>query len=70
MLVNKLSGNINDIIMHSEITEIILGKNENVIFQQHFLNMDISLPISYAPFKFSACIHECGCREATLKMLK
>ena len=30
----------------------------NVIFQQHFLTMDISLPISHKPFKFSACIHE------------
>ena len=33
-------------------------KNGNVIFQQYFFNMDISLAISHKPFKFSACIHE------------
>ena len=58
MLVNELSGNINHIKMQQEITEIMVGKNENVIFHAHFLTMDISSPISYKPFKFSACSHE------------
>ena len=68
MLVNELSGRINHIKIHYEITEIMPRKNENVIFQ-HFLNMDISLPISHKPFKFSACIQP-GCREACLKKLR
>ena len=38
--------------MHFEITEIMVRKSE------HLLNIDISLPISYKPFKFSTCIHE------------
>ena len=58
MLVNELSGHINHIKMHYEITEIMVRKNENVIFHQHFFNIDISLPISCRPFKFSTCIHE------------
>ena len=58
MLVNKLSGHINHIKMHFEITEIMVRKRENVILYQHFLNIDISLPIPYKPFKFSTCIHE------------
>ena len=58
MLVNELSGHINHIKMHFEVTEIMVRKSENVIFHQHFLNIDISLPISYKPFKFSTCIHE------------
>ena len=58
MLVNELSGHINHVKMHLEITEIMVRKSENVIFHQHFLNIKISLPISYKPFKFSTCFHE------------
>ena len=36
----------------------MVGKNENLFFYQLFFNMDISLPITYKPFKFSTCIHE------------
>ena len=52
MLVNELSGNIYHIEMQQEITEIMVRKNENVMVHQHFLNMDISHPIVYKPFKF------------------
>ena len=44
--------------MHFEITEILVRKSENVIFHKHFLNIDLSLPISYKPLKFSICIYE------------
>ena len=52
MVCNERSGHINDIKMHWEMTEIMVRKNENVIFHEHFFNMDISLPVSYKPFKF------------------
>ena len=58
MLENELSGHMNNIKMHWEITEIMVRKNDNVIFHQHFLNIDISLPTSYKPFTFSKCILE------------
>ena len=58
MVLNDLSGHINHIKMNSEITEIMVRQNENVIFHEHFLNIDISLTVSYKPFKFSRCIYE------------
>ena len=58
MLICELSDGIKQIQMHGELTEIMVGKNENLIFYQLFLNMDISLPITYKSFKFSTCIHE------------
>ena len=58
MLICELSDGIKQIKMHREFTEIMFGKNENLIFYQHFLNMDISLPVSYKSFKFLTCIHE------------
>ena len=48
----ELSGDINYIKMHREFTEIIVSKNENMIFHEYFLNMDISLTIPYQAFKF------------------
>ena len=44
--------------MHGEITEMMVRKNENVIFHKLILNMDISLPTLYKPFKFSTSIRE------------
>ena len=38
----------------------MLRKNEIVIVQQHFLNMDFSVRISHNPFKYSLYIHEIG----------
>ena len=58
LLMCELSDAIKQIKMHGEFTETMVGKNENLIFHQHFLNMDISLPITYKSFKFSTCIHE------------
>ena len=52
MVVYELSGDIDYIKMHGELTEIIVSKNENVIFHEYFLNMDISLTIPYQAFKF------------------
>ena len=40
-----------------------------LFLHQHFLNIDISLPISYKPFKFSTCIHDIqvqGCMSQIL----
>ena len=31
--------------MYREVTEILVGKNENLIFHEHFFNMDISCQI-------------------------
>ena len=36
----------------------MVRKNKIVIFREYFLNMDISLPVPYKPFKFSTCIYE------------
>ena len=44
--------------MQFEITEMLVRKSENVIFHKHFLNIDISLPFTHKPLKFSICIHE------------
>ena len=52
MVVYELSGDINYIKMHGELTKIIVSKNENVIFHEYFLNMNISLTIPYQAFKF------------------
>ena len=54
----ELSDGIKQTKMHREFTEIMFGTNENLIYYQHFFNMDISLPILYKSFKFSTCIHE------------
>ena len=51
-LVYELSGDVNYIKIHGELIEIIVSKNENVIFHEYFLNMDISLTIPYQAFKF------------------
>ena len=36
----------------------MVGKNENLIFHEYFLNMDTSLNIASKPFKFSTYIHK------------
>ena len=41
----------------------MVRKNENVIFHEYFFNMDISLPVSHKPFKFSTCIYEIQIKE-------
>ena len=35
----------------------MVRKTGNLIFHQHFLNIDILLPISHKPFKFSGCFY-------------
>ena len=52
MLVYEISDDINHIKMHWEFAEIIVVKNKISFFQEHFLNMDISLNIPYRAMKF------------------
>ena len=36
----------------------MVGENKNLIFHQHFLNMDILLTIPHTPFKFEIFMNE------------
>ena len=40
-----LSDDIEQLKIHGEFTEMMVVKNENVIFHEQFLNMDFSLNI-------------------------
>ena len=44
---------------------MIVSKNENVIFHECGLNMDISLSIPYQAFKFQTCDKDAGKRVTT-----
>ena len=44
--------------MLQELIDIVLGKNKMLFFHSQFLNMDISVNITYRPFRFETCILE------------
>ena len=53
MVIYQLSDDISQIELHFELTDIMVGKKENVTFPEPFLNMDISLNIALRSIKFS-----------------